>query len=122
MSEHDEFSTFSQFEVWGLVDQDRIMSAAKWMVEKLEVPITVPQAFREMTQDISQGRYVKVFAPVGWGALPELLEDLPDFVVPESAVFVEWDCNPNSGTEYCEKHRLYHQPGACPLDTGEFIR
>ncbi|WP_158677519.1 hypothetical protein [Chromobacterium vaccinii] len=109
----------SDFDIWARVDMGASSAVAEWLAQRLGV--SKMEAFRSLSPAVKAGQYIQIYTGYGWSELPKLLENLPPFVLPGTAVFAEMDCSPEYKVSYCEEHKLYHDPAQCPICSGSYI-
>lgn len=109
----------AEFDIWAKVNKDSSKLVASWLADQLSIGMM--DAYKVISPEVKSGKYVQIFTGYGWNNLPRLLDNLPDFVVAGSAVFAEEGCSPDDPVVFCDLHKLYHNPGSCPICSGNYI-
>ena len=110
----------SDFDIWAKIKIDSAKLISNWLAERLSVSSL--DAYKAVSPAVKAGRYVQIYTRYGWEALPKLLEGIPNFIIPNTAVFTEQDCSPDYDVDYCDMHMLFHQRGPCPICSGNYFR
>ncbi|MBX9399861.1 hypothetical protein K4L06_00950 [Lysobacter sp. BMK333-48F3] len=107
------------FDVWAKVKKGSAVSLADWL--SAQCSIGKMGAYRAIRSAVEAGAYVRLYFYRGASQLPQLLSQMPAWIIDETVVVTESDCDPNNSACHCAVHDILHSPPVCPVCSGDFI-
>lgn len=109
----------SDFSIWAKVHADKLSSFLSWASKEYGIPVL--EAHKIFHESIKNGDIVQIYSGYGWDDIPELLRNMPDFVVKGTELVSASEAEPCDLANYCEIHHVYYRGRECPVCSGDII-